>query len=386
MTLAVIVDGIRSPYGKRFGDLAGLHPARLLGQVQSGLLDRTGFDAGGIEQVIGGCVTQAGEQSNNITRTAWLDQGLPYQAAATTVDCACGSSLQSVHLIDALVRAGGISAGMACGVESMSRVFLGAAGGESGNPYPAGFDVDLPDQFRAAERIAARRGISRTDLDAFGAASQSKAITAWDDGVFDGQVMAVEAPVIDAEGKPTGEVRTVSRDQGLRASTPEVLAGLNPVLEGGVHTAATSSQVSDGASAALIMSEEEAQRRGLRPRARIHTSAMVGAEPYYHLDGPVDATEAVLAKSGMSLGDIDVVEINEAFGSVVLSWAAATGFDMDRVNPHGGAIALGHPVGSSGIRLLIQAIDDLERLDASTALVTMCAGGALAPATIIERL
>ena len=383
---AVIVDGIRSPYGKRFGDLAGLHPAKLLGQVQVGLLDHAGIDPADIEQVIGGCVTQAGEQSNNITRTAWLDRGLPYQAAATTVDCACGSSLQSVHLMNALVASGAVSAGMACGVESMSRVFLGAAGGESGSPYPDDFDVDLPDQFLAAERIAQRRGISRADEDSFGAASQAKAIRAWDAGVFDEQVIGIDAPVLDAEGRLTGQVRSVTRDQGLRPSTPEALSGLDPVIEGGVHTAGTSSQISDGASAALIMSEEEADRRGLKPRARIHTSAMVGAEPYYHLDGPVDATNAVLAKSGMSLRDIDVVEINEAFASVVLSWASVTGFDMERVNPHGGAIALGHPVGSSGIRLLVQAIDDLERLDGSTALVTMCAGGALAPATIIERI
>lgn len=386
MSAAVIVDGIRSPYGKRFGDLAGLHPAKLLGQVQSGILERTGIDPAAIEQVIGGCVTQAGEQSNNIARTAWLDRGLPYQSAATTVDCACGSSLQSVHMVNALVESGAISAGMACGVESMSRVFLGAAGGEAGSPYPDGFDVDLPDQFIAAERIAKKRGITRADIDAFGAASQSKAIRAWDEGVYDNQVMAVDAPRLDSDGRPTAETKTVSRDQGLRASTIEALGQLAPVIDGGLHTAATSSQVSDGASAAVIMSEDEAKRRGLRPRARIHTSVMVGAEPYYHLDGPVDATNAVLAKSGMSLSDIDVVEINEAFASVVLSWQSATGFDMDRVNPHGGAIALGHPVGSSGIRLLMQAIDDLERQDASTALVTMCAGGALAPATIIERI
>lgn len=386
MAAAVIVDGIRSPYGKRFGDLAGAHPARLLGQVQAGLLERTGIDPTAIEQVIGGCVTQAGEQSNNITRTSWLDRGLPYQTAATTVDCACGSSLQAVHMINALIAAGAVSAGIACGVESMSRVFLGAAGGDSGNPYPDGFDVDLPDQFLAAERIAQRRGISRADIDAFAADSQKKAIRAWDSGVFDDQVVPVEAPVLDSAGKPTGQMRTVTRDQGLRPTTPETLAGLNPVVEGGIHTAGTSSQISDGASGALIMSEDEAQRHGLKPRARIHTSVMVGAEPYFHLDGPVDATTAVLQKSGMSLSDIDVVEINEAFASVVLSWASVTGFDMERVNPHGGAIALGHPVGSSGIRLLVQAIDDLERLDGSTALVTMCAGGALAPATIIERI
>src|SRR5699024_10689974 len=240
--------------------------------------------------------------------------------------------------------------------------------------------------FPAAERIAQSRGISRADVDSFGAASQAKAIRAWDTGVFDEQVIGIDAPVLDAEGRLTGEVRSDTRDQGLRPSTPEALSGLNPVIEGGVHTAGTSSQISDGASAALIMSEEEADRRGLKPRARILASAMVGAEPYYHLDGPVDATKGVLAKSGMSLRDIDVVEINEAFASVVLSWASVTGFDMERVNPHGGAIALGHPVGSSGIRLLIQSIDDLQRLAGATGLLSMFEEGGSAPATIIERI
>ena len=237
MAAAVIVDGIRSPYGKRFGDLAGTHPARLLGQVQAGLLERTGIDPTAIEQVIGGCVTQAGEQSNNITRTSWLDRGLPYQTAATTVDCACGSSLQAVHMINALIASGAVSAGIACGVESMSRVFLGAAGGDAGNPYPDGFDVDLPDQFLAAERIVQRRGISRADIDAFAADSQKKAIRAWDAGVFDEQVIGiltfertrrgidlihtVTDPVHRGEGAASVLVRTVFaaiREQDLQVT------------------------------------------------------------------------------------------------------------------------------------------------------------------------
>ncbi|WP_347353764.1 steroid 3-ketoacyl-CoA thiolase [Intrasporangium sp.] len=385
MTNAVIVDAVRSPYGKRFGDLAGLHPATLLGRVQQGLLDRLDLDPSAVEQVIGGCVTQAGEQSNNVTRNAWLAAGLPEQAAVTTIDCACGSSLQSVHLVGALIASGAIEVGMASGVESMSRVFLGAAGGESGSPYPPSWDVDLPDQFTAAERIAEHRGITREQVDHLGVLSQTRAIAAWDSGVFDQQVLPVLAPVLDDTGAQVGE-KEVRRDQGLRPSTPESLAKLAPVIEGGIHTAGNSSQITDGASSAVLMSEERARALGYTPRARIRSSAMVGSSTHYHLDGPVDATRKVLEKSGMSMADIDLVEINEAFASVVLSWQQVTGFDLDKVNIHGGAIALGHPVGSTGIRLILQAIDALERTDGSTALVTLCAGGALAPATIIERI
>lgn len=385
MNNAVIVDALRSPYGKRFGDLAALHPATLLGQVQKGLLNRLNLDPTVVEQVIGGSVTQAGEQSNNVVRNAWLGRGLPAQTAATTIDCACGSSLQSVHLINALINAGAIEVGMASGVESMSRVFLGAAGGELGSPYPAGWEVDLPDQFTAAERIAKRRGITREQVDEFGALSQTRAIAAWQAGVFDEQVLPIAAPVFDEVGNLVGE-KQVRTDQGLRPSTKESLATLQPVLADGIHTAGNSSQISDGATSAILMSEDRARALGYTPRARIRSSVMVGSDTHYHLDGPIDATRRVLEVAGMSMSDIDLVEINEAFASVVLSWQQVTGFDPDRVNVHGGAIAVGHPVGSTGVRLLLQAIDALERTDGTTALVTLCAGGALAPATVVERI
>ncbi|MDP5310562.1 steroid 3-ketoacyl-CoA thiolase [Streptomyces poriferorum] len=386
MTEAVIVEAARTPVGRRRGVLSGLHPAELLGLAQKGLLERAGVAPGTVEQVIGGCVTQAGEQSNNVTRNAWLHAGLPYTTACTSIDCACGSSQQAVHLVAGLIASGAIEAGIGCGVESMSRVFLGAAlTPDNGSPAPEGWTLDMPDQFTAAERIARNRGITRADADALGLASQHKAARAWSEGRFDGQIIDIQAPVMGAEG-PTGETTVVSRDQGLRDTTPQALAALRPVLPDGIHTAGNSSQISDGAAAVLMMSRERAAREGLRPRARIVASAMVGSDPYYHLDGPVAATERVLRTAGMGLADIDLVEINEAFASVVLSWAQVHEADMDKVNVNGGAIALGHAVGSTGARLITQALYELERTGKSTALITMCAGGAHATATVIERI
>ncbi|MFV2171554.1 steroid 3-ketoacyl-CoA thiolase [Actinomadura sp. LOL_016] len=386
MPEAVIVDAARTPVGKRHGALSGLHPAQLLGAAQKGLLDRLGVDPATVGQVVGGCVTQAGEQANNVTRNAWLYADLPYTTACTSIDCACGSSQQAVHLVAGLIAAGTIHTGIGCGVEAMSRVFLGQAlTPETGSPMPDGWDFDYPDQFTAAERIAKNRGITRADADALGLASQRKAARAWAEDRFAGQIVEIEAPVMTKEG-PTGETATVTRDQGLRETSLEKLAGLNPVIPGGIHTAGNSSQISDGAAAVLLMSRERAAELGLRPRARIVASTMVGSDPHYHLDGPIDSTRDVLGRAGMKLSDIDLVEINEAFASVVLSWAGVLGADMDKVNVNGGAIALGHAVGSTGARLITQAVNELERADRSTALVTMCAGGAHSTATIIERI
>ncbi|MEV0660929.1 steroid 3-ketoacyl-CoA thiolase [Actinomadura luteofluorescens] len=386
MPEAVIVDAVRTPVGKRYGALSGVHPAQLLGAVQRGLLERAGVEAATVGQVVGGCVTQAGEQSNNVTRNAWLYAGLPYQTACTTIDCACGSSQQAVHLVAGLIASGAVHTGIGCGVEAMSRVFLGQAlTPETGSPAPDGWELDMPDQFTAAERIAKKRGITRADADAFGLASQVKAKAAWAEDRFAGQILEIEAPVMTKEG-PTGETVVVTRDQGLRDTTAEALAGLKPVLPDGVHTAGNSSQISDGAAAVLLMAADRAAELGLRPRARIVASGMVGSDPYYHLDGPIEATRHVLDRARMKLSDIDLVEINEAFASVVLSWASVHGADMDRVNVNGGAIALGHAVGSTGARLITQAVNELERSDRSTALVTMCAGGAHSTATIIERI
>jgi acetyl-CoA C-acetyltransferase len=384
---AVIVDAVRTPIGRRRGALSGLHPAELLGAAQRGVLERAGVPAESIGQIVGGCVTQAGEQSNNVTRQAWLHAGLPYGTAATSIDCACGSSQQAVHLVAGLIASGQITAGIGCGVEAMSRVFLGQAlTPETGSPYPDDWSIDMGDQFTSAQRIAERRGITRRDVDAFGLESQRRAAQAWAEGRFDREVVPVTAPVVDKQGVRTGEKAVVTRDGGLRETTAEALAALKPVIDGHIHTAGNSSQISDGAAAVLLMSEERAGELGLRPRARIVASGMVGSDPYFHLDGPIESTALVLERAGMSLADIDLVEINEAFASVVLSWAQVHEADPSKVNVNGGAIALGHPVGSTGARLITTALHELERADRSTALITMCAGGALSTATIIERI
>ena len=378
----VIVEATRSPIGKRGGWLSGLHATELLGATQKALVEKAGLDAGDIEQLIGGCVTQYGEQGNNVTRQSWLVAGLPEHVGATTIDCQCGSAQQANHLIAGLIATGAIDIGIACGIEAMSRVPLGANGGGA---RAASWDIDLPNQFEAAERIAGRRGITRADVDALGFASQAKAKQAWAEGRFDREISPIEAPVIDENKQPTAELNLVSRDQGLRDTTLEGLASLKPVIEGGIHTAGTSSQISDGAAAVLWMDEDKAKALGFTPRARIIAQANVGAETYYHLDGPVQSTAKVLEKARMSMADIDLVEINEAFASVVLSWAQVHKADMDKVNVNGGAIALGHPVGSTGSRLITTALHELERTGKSTALITMCAGGALSTGTIIER-
>jgi acetyl-CoA C-acetyltransferase len=382
MGSAVIVGAVRSPVGKRGGTLAGVHPAELLGGVQTALLDRAGLAPAEVEQVIGGCVTQAGEQSNNITRTAWLHAGLPPQAGGLTLDAQCGSAQQAAHLVAGLIAADAIGVGIACGVEAMSRIPLRAAvGTDIGSPRPAGWDIDLPSQYAGAERIAVRRGLTREQTDAWGLRSQELARDAWTQGRFDREVVPVKAPVLQA-----GETHVVDRDEGLRETSLAALARLTPVIEGGLHTAGTSSQISDGAAAVLLAAADRARALGLRPRARIVAQCLTGAETYYHLDGPVQATERVLARSGMTIGDIDLFEVNEAFASVVLSWLSVHRADPDRVNVNGGAIAIGHPVGSTGARLLTTALHELERRDATTALITMCAGGAMATATIIERV
>ena len=381
MAEPVIVEAVRTPVGRRGGGLSVLHPAELLGDTYRELVGRVGAKADIVEQVIGGCVTQVGEQSGNITRTAWLNAGLPYDVPATTVDCQCGSSQQANHLVAGLIAGGVIDVGIACGVESMSRVPLGAAGPGAGSPYPPSWDIDLPTRWEAAERVARKYGVSREAADGLGLLSQERARQAWDEHRFDRETFGVKVPA-----QQDGAWDLVDTDEGLRATTLEGLAELRPVHPGGIHTAGNSSQVSDGAAAIMWAARDVATTLGMTPRARVVAQAVVGSDPVVHLDGTIPATRAVLGRAGMSLDDIDVIEVNEAFAAVVLAWTRTFDADMTKVNVNGGAIALGHPVGATGVRLITSALHELERGDGEFALVAMCAGGGLATATILQRL
>ncbi|MEI7746588.1 MAG: steroid 3-ketoacyl-CoA thiolase, partial [Actinomycetota bacterium] len=323
MANAVIVEAVRTPIGRRNGGLAGLHAARILATAQKAVIERAGIDPITVEQVVGGCVTQAGEQASNVTRTAWLSEQLPYETAATTIDCQCGSSQQANNFISNLVTAGAIDVGIACGVEAMSRVGLGAnAFNGPGSSRPGDFPWDMPDQFGAAERIAEKYGITRADVDWLGFESQRKAAAAWAEDRFAREITPITTPVVGEEGPMGdhgGQTQVIDRDGGLRETTMEGLSNLKPVLPTGMHHAGNSSQISDGAAAVLWMSEERAKAEGLKPRARIVAQVLAGSDPYYHLDGPIRATEMVLKKAGMTMADIDLFEVNEAFASVVMS-------------------------------------------------------------------
>ena len=391
MKEAVIVEALRTPIARGkpvVGDLSGFHATELLALSLRAVLEKAGLPFETVGQIIGGCVTQAGEQACNVTRNAWLSMGNNYSVGATTIDAQCGSAQQANHLISALIKGSTINSGIACGVEAMSRIGLGMnVYGAPGDPQPENFPWDdASNQFESANRIAINRGITRQDADEFACESQRRAQAAWDAGHFDREVISVEAPALNEQGEKTGAFKTVNRDQGLRATTLEGLSKLQPVIPDTIHTAGNASQISDGSAAVLWMSAEQARHYGLKPRARILFDTLVGCDPYYHLDGPVDATRDLFKKSGMTLDDIDLVEINEAFASVVLSWARTFNADMSKVNVSGGAIALGHPVGSTGARLITTALHNLERLDKSTALITMCCGSSVGTGTIIERL
>jgi acetyl-CoA C-acetyltransferase len=392
MTEVVIVEAVRTPVGRRNGGLSSVHPADLLATVLREAVDRSGVDPAEVGQVVTGCVGQVGEQSFNIGRTAWLTAGLPQTTAVTTVDTQCGSSQQATNVATALVASGVVDVAVASGVELMSRIPIGSNSSKKlglGVPIPKTYfpQYEFTSQFEGAERIADKWGVTRADADAFGLASQQRAATAWAEGRFDTQIVGIDAPDLDDEGKPTGTTHRVERDEGLRETTAEALAGLKPVARpDGVHTAGSSSQISDGAAAVVLMSADKASSLGLRPRARIVDTCLVGVDPILMLTGPIDATQRLLARTGMALSDIDLVEINEAFASVVLAWQRELGADPERTNPNGGAIALGHPLGGTGAILMTKALHEVERSDLSTALVTMCCGGGLGTGTIIERI
>ena len=386
----VIVEAVRTPIGKRGGGLSTMHSAELLGVVQKEVLERAGVDPAAVDQVVGGCISQVGMQAFNIARTAWLTAGLPVSTAATTVDSQCGSSQQATSIAASFVGSGVVDVSVACGVEIMSRVPMGSSLGEGvGKAIPKAYFAqhEYTTQFQAAELIAEKWGISRKELEELGLASQQRAQRAWDEGRFDTQIVAVDAPDLGDDGKPTGTTHRVERDEGLRETTLEGLASLKPVVSAdGYHTAGTSSQISDAAAAVLLMTSEKAAELGVTPRARIVDSCLVGSDPTLMLTGPIDATHHLLERNGLSMRDIDLTEINEAFASVVLAWERELQPDMETVNPNGGAIALGHALGSTGAVLVTKALHELERTDKQRALVTMCCGGGMATGTIIERV
>ena len=390
MPEVVIVDAVRSPFGKRGGGLSTTHSVELLGSVLRALLDRSGIDPADVGQVVGGCVGQVGMQAMNVTRNAWLTEGLPVDVAATTVDAQCGSSQQASNLAYALVAGGVVDVAIGCGVEVMSRVPMGSTVPKDGPGKPVTRKYwahhENTSQFEGAERIADAWGITRAASDAFGKQSQDRAARAQREDRYGTQLVTIDAPVLDAEGKPTGETVAVGRDEGVRETTLEGLAGLKPTgRPDGVHTAGTSSQISDGASAVLLMTADRAAAMGLTPMATIVDTCLVGSDPALMLTGPIPATQKLLTDNKLTIGDIDVVEINEAFASVVLAWQREIEPDMETVNPNGGAIALGHPLGATGSALLAKAAHELARTDGEHALVTMCCGGGLGTGTLLRR-
>ena len=391
MPNAVIVDAVRTPVGRRGGRLSGWHATDLAAQPLAALISRNDLDPALVEDVVMGCTMTVGEQAMNIARNAALAAGFPESVPGTTVDRQCGSAQQAIHFAAQAVMAGAMEVAIGAGVESMSRVPIGSTTEPGpGEPYgPLYLErFELIHQGECAEEIARRWNVSREEMDEFALRSHQRAAAATAEGRFAGEIVSLEARVhpdvpgaADVGGQLTG-------DEGIRRDTSlEKLAGLRPAfLEDGTVTAGTSSQISDGAAAVLIMSEERASSLGLRPRARFHTFAVAANDPQIMLTAPIPATQLVLAKAKLSLDDIDVIEINEAFASVVLAWEREYRPDMARVNPNGGAIAIGHPTGCSGARLMATLLNELERTGARYGLQTMCEGGGQANATIIERL
>ena len=388
MNTAVIVDAIRTPLGKRNGKLKEWHPVDLVAEVMAAMVERNGFDPGLIDDVVMGCVMQVGEQSTNIARNAVLAAGWPEGVPGTTIDRQCGSSQQAAHFAAQGVMAGAYDIVVAAGVEVMTRVPMGSAMADGKYGWPFGpravnryqGEGGLVPQGVSAEMIADKWDISREDMDRFGVQSQTRAARATAEGRFEREIL----PVLDAEGN------LMTRDEGIRDTSMESLGKLKPSFrseeEGGRVTAGNSSQITDGASALLIMSEAKAKALGLTPRARFVNFSLAGDNPRFMLTAPIPATRKILERSGLGIHDMDVVEINEAFASVVLAWQKEFDPDMEKVNPNGGAIALGHPLGCSGARLMTTLLHELERTNGRYGLQTMCEGGGMANATIIERL
>lgn len=386
----VIVEACRTPAGRRNGGLSSMHPTALLGVTQRAVVERSGIEPEIVDQVVCGCIGQIGAQSANVGRNAWLTEGLPLSVPTTTIDSQCGSSQQAAGIAASLIASGAIDTAIACGVENMSMIPIAAAtkagpGRALTKPYFARYEFLT--QFQSAERIAEQWGFSRQELDEYGLESQLRANQAWSEGRFHREVVPVDAPVVDETGKPTGDTIRVARDEGLRETSLDALSGLKPVVSpDGYHTAGTSSQIADQSSAVLLTTPSRADELGLRVRARIVDHCLIGSDPVLMLTGPIPATERLLNRNNLSVDDIDVFEINEAFASVVLAWLHELKPDTTRVNPNGGAIALGHALGSTGTRLITTALHELERTRGRYALITMCCGGGLGTGTLIERV
>jgi acetyl-CoA acyltransferase len=385
MAEAVIVEAVRSPVGKRNGGLSGVHPGELSAQVLNGLAQRAGIDPGIVDDVIWGCVMQAGEQALDIARTAVLAAGWPETVPGVTVDRQCGSSQQSVHFAAAGVVAGHYDVVVAGGVESMSRTPMGSSLANGGHPYPEAFRSrysQTPNQGVGAEMIAQQWGLDRTALDQFSLGSHEKAAAAQDSGAFDDQIVAIKTK--DADGNDVA----ITKDEGIRrGGTIEKMAGIKPAFkEDGVIHAGNASQISDGSAALLFMSAEKAKSLGLKPIARVHTATLAGADPVIMLTAPIPATQKVLKRSGLSIDDIGVFEVNEAFAPVPMAWLKDIGADEKKLNPNGGAIALGHPLGGSGARIMTTMLYHMRDKGIQYGLQTMCEGGGQANATILELL
>ncbi len=382
MAEAVIVEAVRSPVGKRNGALSGVHPSELSAQVLNGLVQRAGIDPALVDDVIWGCVMQAGEQALDIARTALLTAGWPETVPGVTVDRQCGSSQQSLHFAVAGVVAGHYDVVVAGGVESMSRTPMGSSLASGGHPYPEAFreryDNKTPNQGVGAEMIAEQWGLSRTQLDEFSLRSHEKAAAAQDAGAFKDQIVGIK----DQDGN------VVLEDGGIRrGGTVESMAAIKPAFkEGGAIHAGNSSQISDGSAALLVMSAEKAKDLGLKPLAKVHTAVLAGADPVIMLTAPIPATQKALAKSGLSVDQIGAFEVNEAFAPVPMAWLKDIGADESRLNPNGGAIALGHPLGGSGARILTTLLYHMRDNNIQYGLQTMCEGGGQANATILELL
>lgn len=390
VTDVVIVAAVRSAVGKRNGTLAHTHPADLLGQVQMECLRRVGLESRHVDQVFGGCLTQVGAQSLNITRTAWLSHGGDPSTACSTIDAQCGAGQQAIALGCSLIASGANETVLACGVESMSIVPMGSSVANGpGKPVSRSYfrHYEYTSQFESAERIAGAYGISRTDADALGLESQRRTATAQREGRFATQIVPIDAALVDENGTRTGETLEFSRDEVPRDTSPEALAGLKPVArDDGIHTAGTSSQIADGAAAVLLMSAEKAARLRLRARTRVAGTAQVGSDPVMMFEGLIPATERLLEQEGLAVGDVDVFEVNESFASVAIAWQRAVEADPARTNPNGGAIAQGHPFGATGCIITTKALYELERIDGNYGMAVMGSGGGLGTGTLLQRL